>query len=181
MTFPDLPSEASVRGIDFTAHGVELPSLLREGRVVRVASWLGAVAKTHGAEVVSLDYVLCDDAFLHAMNIERLGHDTLTDIITFDLGEGPSHGGAPPITLEGECYVSLERVIDNATSYTDAPVVTDREVLVADELRRVLAHGLLHLCGLDDGNAEEVTRMRAAEERALYIWRAKFGPEATMS
>ena len=186
MTFPDLPDETPARGISFTAYDVEPPRLLSHGHEALLVEWLAAVAKTHGAEVVALDYVLCSDAFLHAMNVEHLGHDTLTDVITFDLRDRPP---ASPLSLEGECYISLERVRENALVYAgEDPAYGRRDpagrVPVADlhsdasegpedaELLRVFAHGLLHLCGLGDKSPEEAARMRAAEERALYIWRS---------
>ena len=148
MTFPASPrdGEAPSDQVEFHGHGVELPAILRD--VPRLQSWLAAVAKTHGARVRSLSYVLCDDAFLHEMNVERLGHDTLTDIITFDLSDG-----AMAIAVEGECYISLPRVLENATAYGPHPGTTtdpgpDARGGLDAELLRVIAHGLLHLCGL---------------------------------
>ena len=175
MTFPQIPArEDSTAAVSFNAHDVELPGLLRGRHAATVISWLAAVAKTHDAQLIGLDYVLCDDAFLHAMNVEHLGHDTLTDIITFDLGEGGTRERAPT-QIVGECYVSLERVTDNAVAFGRDAATSGAATALEAELLRVFAHGLLHLCGLGDATPEEVTRMRDAEERALYIWRAEFG------
>ena len=166
MTFPNLPADAREESsVGFHAHGVESPPLF--SHVAALETWLSAVAKTHNARISSLDYVLCDDDFLHAMNVERLAHDTLTDIITFDLSDDPTAG------IQGECYISLPRVHENAVSYAEVVAGTAPETT---ELLRVIAHGLLHLCGLGDKSEAEAEKMRAAEDEALYIWRSRFDP-----
>jgi len=152
MNFPTLPNHVSPEdSISFDAVDVELPRLDEE--VLKV--WLSAVAKTYDRTIVALSYVLCSDAFLLKMNIERLDHNTYTDIITFELGD--------PVDsfIDGECYISLERVLDNALSFDQSPEL---------ELRRVFAHGLLHLCGLSDKSPEELLHMRKAEQLALSLF-----------
>ena len=146
---PDPDPGRPVEAVTFVGEGIALPVELD---AAAARDWLLDVAAARGRVVAELTYVLLPDDALHAMNVEYLGHDTLTDVITFDLGGGD---GAP---IEGECYVSLERVRDNATDLGEP---------VARELHRVLAHGLLHLCGLDDGTLAEATAMRTAEEEAL--------------
>ena len=223
MTFPDLPLDDRAVPISFDVHETALPALLDGVGGEAVAQWLHAVAKTHDAQIASLDYVLVTDEYLHAMNVERLAHDTLTDVITFDLSEGGT------AFIEGECYISLPRVLENAGAYGNAagghdgagetpggvaeggavwpptdPVdhigtrVPEDQVRRVDpvnsggaratplsptqgtELLRVIAHGLLHLCGLGDKRPTEAEKMRAAEDEALYIWRSRFAPAAEL-
>ena len=152
---PDPVASRPADAVAFVTDGIALPTELDP---VRTGAWLVDVAAARGRVVAALTYVLLPDDALHAMNVEYLGHDTLTDIITFDLGDGD---GAP---IAGECYVSLERVRDNAADLGEPP---------ARELHRVLAHGLLHLCGLGDGSPAEAAAMRAAEREALGLLAAR--------
>ncbi len=101
---------------------------------------------------VHLNYIFCDDAYLLVLNQRYLEHDTLTDVITFDLGEVGSG------KLEGEIYISTERVRENAAQFA-APY--------ADELLRVVFHGMLHLCGYKDKSAEDAAAMRAEEDKCI--------------
>ncbi len=91
---------------------------------------------------------------MHAINLEYLDHDTLTDIITFDYGEPPG--------VEGEIFISLDRVRENAAELGEPP---------ARELARVVIHGVLHLCGQGDKSPEEAAEMRRKEEAALAEWK----------
>lgn len=150
MQFPSLPGDLDeqLSTISFDVVDVELPQLDEEV----LSLWLTAVAKTHDCTIASLGYVFCSDAYLLEMNVERLEHDTYTDIITFDLSD------AEGLPIEGECYISLERVAENAASFG---VRFERELL------RVVVHGLLHLCGLGDKTPEDASSMRIAEDSAL--------------
>jgi probable rRNA maturation factor len=116
--------------------------------------WLTALATREGFSVGELNYIFCSDDYLLQVNREYLEHDYYTDIITFDNSEEENR-------LEGDIFVSIDRVRDNA-----------RQLNVAEEqeLRRVLAHGLLHLCGFGDKTDEEVKRMRQKEEESLASW-----------
>lgn len=165
MKFPTLPPEPGggrARGVTFDADGVAYP----EGfDVDHVADWLSNVARERGYRIRELSYVLVSDAALHVMNVERLAHDTLTDVITFDLSETlpatadvDAEDGSRGPALEGECYISLDRVVDNADAYREPPL---------RELHRVMVHGLLHLTGLGDGTREQRALMRQAEDAAL--------------
>ena len=221
MTFPSLPPVERDAPVQFDAHELALPAVLTGANATAVGEWLSAVAKTHNAEIAALDYVLVTDEYLHAMNVERLAHDTLTDIITFDLSEGGAE------SVEGECYISLPRVLENADAYgapaegsfspmiapdggglwtpmdqADRPEAQDQVRPVHQvhspppaaaapratplsppeqaELLRVIAHGLLHLCGLGDETSAEAEKMRAAEDAALYIWRSRFARPAQL-
>lgn len=184
MTFPEIPiDQADGDVIAFHAVDVTPPRWLAEDEVL-LSAWLGAVAETRNAAIASLDYILCDDEYLHRINVRHLAHDTLTDIITFDLSEGAGDA------IRGECYVSLPRVVENADAYARSTVSTDARPVegepaaptgeepsgasTKEELLRVMAHGLLHLCGLRDKTSAEASDMRSAEDAALYIWRSRF-------
>ncbi len=112
---------------------------------------------------MQLDYILCSDEYLAEMNVEHLAHDTLTDIITFDLSDDDPTGASFSVetSIEGECYISQERVTDNAGGFGES---------LTHEMLRVLSHGLLHLCGFGDKSAEESAEIRAAEDSAIAEW-----------
>jgi probable rRNA maturation factor len=139
------------RRIFFTVS--EIPFKLKGQQVLR--DWLDQVAAQHKAKIASLSYVFVSDEHLLSMNKEFLQHDTYTDIITFPYDDGESDG------LVGEIFISIDRVRENAAEFG---VVFDQE------LRRVMAHGLLHLAGFKDKTAKEVKAMRAAEDGALALY-----------
>ena len=117
-------------------------------------NWIQSSIKKEGYQLISLSYVFCSDAYLLEMNIKHLNHKTLTDIITFDLSSYKKE-------IEGEIYISMERVKENAALY---------KVPVTQELHRVMIHGVMHLCGYKDKKSAEVKKMRAKEEEYLqYI------------
>ena len=178
MQFPNLDQEAESGGIAFAGSDVEPPLWLEASVAARVAAWLTAVAKTYSRHVTHLTYIFCSDDELHQMNIEYLDHDTLTDIITFDLRDEGSPAdssveanvtlphtttskSARPSPLEGECYISVDRVADNAVGFGESP---------QQEMLRVMLHGLLHLCGLGDKTAAQQRAMRQAEQQGLDLW-----------
>ena len=116
--------------------------------------WISSAIKKEGFKISSLSYIFCSDAYLLEMNINHLHHKTLTDIITFDLSSEKKE-------IEGEIYISMERVKENAAIY---------KVPISQELHRVMIHGVLHLCGYKDKKPVEVKKMRAKEEEYLqYI------------
>lgn len=119
----------------------------------RVESWLKATALKESYGIDSLGYVFCSDDFLLEINQQFLDHDTLTDIVTFDYTEGT--------ILNGEIYISTDRVADNAKDFN---------VDFDTELRRVIIHGLLHMCGYGDKTEDEKTRMRSKEDEYLALW-----------
>lgn len=119
----------------------------------RVESWLKAAALKESYGIDSLGYVFCSDDFLLEINQQFLDHDTLTDIVTFDYTEGT--------ILNGEIYISTDRVADNAKDFN---------VDFDTELRRVIIHGLLHMCGYGDKTEDEKTRMRSKEDEYLALW-----------
>ncbi|PXW14385.1 rRNA maturation RNase YbeY [Chryseobacterium sp. CBTAP 102] len=112
--------------------------------------WLEDLILSEGKKPGEINYIFCDDEYLLKINQDYLQHDYYTDIITFDYVKGK--------TISGEIFVSLQRISDNASSLS-----RDYE----EELRRVLAHGILHLAGYKDKTEEEEKEMRRMEE--LYL------------
>ncbi|MBR3579280.1 MAG: rRNA maturation RNase YbeY [Bacteroidales bacterium] len=115
--------------------------------------WLTALAATHGKKLGDINYIFCDDNYLLQLNLQYLQHDTLTDIITFDYVEGD--------LLNGDIYISVERVRENAEIFG---------VTFDEELLRVLAHGLLHLCGFKDKSKKDAAEMRSQEAAAMTLF-----------
>lgn len=113
--------------------------------------WLKRQAEREGYGIGELNYIFCSDEYVLQVNRDYLQHDYYTDIITFDQREEKD-------TIEGDIFISVERVADNAQQLN---------VSVEQEMRRVLAHGLLHLCGYGDKTDEEVAKMRMKEEEWL--------------
>ncbi|MDZ4668663.1 MAG: rRNA maturation RNase YbeY [bacterium] len=115
--------------------------------------WLMSVSMSHKAEIKELSFNFCSDEYILEMNKEHLNHDYYTDIITFDMGEP---GGA----IEGDIYISIDRVKENAKLNN-----TKYDM----ELNRVMAHGLLHLIGFQDKTIDQQKEMRLAEDGALKL------------
>lgn len=112
---------------------------------------ISQLMEEEGHDFTSLDYIFCSDEYLLEMNQKFLQHDDLTDIITFNLSEQKEE-------IVGEIYISIERVNDNALLFN-----TDFD----DELRRVMFHGALHLCGYKDKSKADQTVMRERENYYL--------------
>lgn len=112
------------------------------------------VAKRERKTPEEIAYIFCTDDYLLAINQRFLHHDTYTDIVTFDYAKGSKN-------LVGEVYISVDRVRDNAKTLN---------VPFEDELRRVVAHGLLHLCGYRDKTKAEKAAMRKKEDHCLSLW-----------
>lgn len=118
-----------------------------------IASWLSNVIVSEKKKEGDINYIFCDDEYLHKINVEYLDHDTLTDIISFDYSMGNE--------LHGDVFVSVERVKDNASDFN---------VSFEEELKRVLVHGILHYCGYKDkGEAEELL-MRSKEDEKIAMF-----------
>lgn len=130
--------------------GYDLP----EEQHNHLAGWISSVITARNAKPGTINYIFCGDQYLHAMNVEYLDHDTLTDIITFPLDVFP--------VIAGDLFISTERVADNAT---------DLGVTFRDELHRVIIHGILHLCGQGDKTKEQAKAMRELEDWALGLRR----------
>jgi rRNA maturation RNase YbeY len=115
-------------------------------------AWIRRVADSYGKKVGEVGYLFCNDEHILEVNREYLGHDYYTDIITFDYCEGN--------TLSGDLVISLDTVRTNAEKFHK-----DYD----EELHRVIIHGILHLCGLNDKGPGERELMEAAEDRALTL------------
>jgi rRNA maturation RNase YbeY len=120
---------------------------------IRTKRWLIKSLTNEGIEDGELTYVFCLDKRLVEINRAYLNHNTLTDIITFDLS--PAHG-----PLFGEIYISVQRVRENSAKYG---------VKFIDELHRVMIHGVLHLCGFKDKTTSDKMKMRKKEDAYLSL------------
>ena len=128
--------------------GIALPEILH----TQVSAWIKKIIDERGGKAGAINYIFCRDDYLHQMNVEYLEHDTLTDIITFPYEHFP--------LVSGDLFISTERVADNAA---------DRKIGYAEELHRVIIHGILHLCGQGDKTEVEATEMRQLENWALGL------------
>ena len=113
-------------------------------------AWLKEAAKAEGFRIGELNYIFCSDVYLLDINQKYLGHDTLTDIVTFDNSEDPK-------MIEGDIFISIERVQENALKFDTAE----------SELKRVMVHGLLHLAGYKDKDKTQKELMRNKENEYL--------------
>ena len=130
------------------AFNYENSFILKDEKSLEV--WIENIALEEEFEVGEINYIFCDDAYLHKLNVEFLKHDTLTDIMSFDNSLGK--------LINGDIFISTERVADNAKDFN---------VSFDDELHRVMIHGVLHYMGYKDKSEEEKTAMRNAENTAL--------------
>ena len=117
----------------------------------KAEKWLETVAQKEGFRIEELNYIFMSDEGLYKINMEYLNHDTYTDIITFDNSEDAE-------SIEGDIFISIERVRENAKTYNSS---------FETELRRVIAHGLLHLCGYKDKTETDANVMRKKEDECL--------------
>lgn len=115
--------------------------------------WLHEVIISEGKKEGDVNYIFCDDEYLLQMNIQYLDHDTLTDIISFDYTVGNE--------IAGDIFISVERIRENATDFN---------VTFDDELKRVMAHGILHFCGYKDKSEEDEILMRSKEEEKISMF-----------
>ena len=139
--------------ISFLTENIKMPKLDRKA----VRAWITAVAATYeGRKVGDLSYIFCNDERILEVNKEFLGHDYYTDIITFDYSE--------PSKISGDMFISLDTVLSNSSKFHTS---------YDKELMRVIIHGVLHLCGINDKGPGERAVMEAAEERALDMWYKK--------
>lgn len=135
--------------IGFETKNVDMPAL----DFARVERWLGEAAAAYNRHIGNLNYLFCDDEEILRVNREFLRHDYFTDIITFDYSHRERVGG--------DLFISLDTVRSNAG---------ELGVSYDSELLRVIVHGLLHLCGIDDKGPGEREIMEANENAALRIW-----------
>ena len=134
--------------ISYNTEGVRMPNIKRR----ETTAWIKAVAATYGKRVGEVGYMFVDDEKILEVNREYLGHDYYTDIITFDYDEGD--------VINGDIVISLDTVRSNAEQLGKP---------YDEELHRVIIHGILHLCGINDKGKGEREKMEAAENRALQL------------
>lgn len=115
--------------------------------------WLESVIESEGKSIEEINFIFCDDEYLHKINLQYLDHDTYTDIISFDNSEGG--------LLAGDIFISVERVMENSTEIG---------VPFDEELRRVLVHGVLHFCGYKDKTESETQIMRQKEDEKIAMF-----------
>jgi len=117
-----------------------------------IESWVQRMILIHECEEGEVNYIFCDDVYLHKLNMEFLKHDTLTDIISFDNSMGK--------LINGDIYISIERIVENAKDY---------KVSFSEELQRVMIHGVLHCLGFKDKTEEDQKEMTIQENKALFV------------
>ena len=134
--------------ISYQSDGVPMPNIKHR----ETTTWIRKVAARHGRRVGSIGYMFVSDEKILEVNKQYLGHDYYTDIITFDYDEGD--------TINGDLVISLDTVRTNAEKFGKT---------YEEELHRVIIHGILHLCGINDKGPGEREIMEAAENKALEI------------
>ncbi len=145
----DLPADL-VEPIEFIAEDIDF----EPSDIAALESWIRNIISRESCRLSFLNFIFCSDAYLLELNEEYLGHDTLTDIITFPYQSSP--------IIEGDIFISIERVRENAQDFG---------VSFESELQRVMIHGVLHLCGYKDKTGEEQAMMRQKEDEALALFR----------
>ena len=134
--------------ITYNSEGVRMPKIKKRD----TSAWIKAVAASYGRKVGEIGYLFVDDEKILEVNREYLGHDYYTDVITFDYDEDD--------TVSGDIVVSLDTVRSNAQLFGKT---------YEEELYRVIIHGILHLCGINDKGPGEREIMEAAENKALAM------------
>lgn len=117
-----------------------------------ISLWISAAISSEGFKEGEINYVFCDDKYLHKLNVEFLKHDTLTDIISFDYTVGK--------IIQGDIFISIDRVKDNAKDFKNS---------FDEELHRVIIHGILHYCGYKDKTDSDAKIMRNKENHYLKL------------
>ena len=134
--------------ITYNSEGVRMPKIKKRD----TSAWIKAVAASYGRRVGEIGYLFVDDEKILEVNREYLGHDYYTDVITFDYDEDE--------TVSGDIVISLDTVRSNAQLFGKT---------YEEELYRVIIHGILHLCGINDKGPGEREIMEAAENKALAM------------
>ena len=134
--------------ITYNTDGVKMPSIKKRENT----AWVKAVAASYGKRVGEIAYIFCDDEKILEVNREYLQHDYYTDVITFDYTEANR--------ISGDIFISLDTIQSNAESFGAA---------YGEELYRILIHGVLHLCGINDKGPGEREIMTQKENEALAL------------
>ena len=120
------------------------------------SNWVSTVIISEGKSEGEINYIFCDDDYLLDLNQKHLNHDTLTDIISFDYSLGNE--------IHGDIYISIARVRENAEDFN---------VTFAEELKRVMIHGILHYCGYKDKSESDEKLMRTKENEKIELFHVK--------
>ncbi len=134
--------------INYYTENVKTPPIKKK----EVNEWIKKVAELHGKKVGEISYIFCDDAKILEVNNQYLQHDYYTDIITFDYTAGNK--------ISGDIFISLDTVKSNSEQFG-----TD----YIEELHRIIIHGILHLCGIEDKSDEARKNMTDKENEALAL------------
>ncbi|MGI6224400.1 MAG: rRNA maturation RNase YbeY [Prevotella sp.] len=134
--------------ISYQADGIDMPDIKKR----EITKWIKDVAATYQRRVGDIGYMFVNDEKILEVNRQYLGHDYYTDIITFDYDEGN--------VISGDIVISLDTVRSNAEQFGKT---------YDDELHRVIIHGILHLCGINDKGPGEREIMEACENKALKM------------
>ncbi|SDG76216.1 rRNA maturation RNase YbeY [Winogradskyella thalassocola] len=116
----------------------------------QLSEWISNTISEESCKEGEINYIFCNDYYLHKLNVDFLDHDTLTDVISFDYSVGKE--------LHGDIYISVERVEENASDF---------KVAFQDEIARVIIHGVLHYCGYKDKTDADEKEMRSKEDYYL--------------
>lgn len=117
------------------------------------SDWISRVILSENKKEGDVNYIFCDDEYILEINKQYLDHDYYTDIISFDYSVGNE--------LNGDIFVSIERVKENATDFN---------ATFDEELKRVIIHGILHYCGYKDKSEEDETLMRSKEDEKTKMF-----------
>jgi rRNA maturation RNase YbeY len=120
----------------------------------KYSDWIERVIFSESKNYGEVNYIFCDDDYLFKINVDYLDHDTLTDIISFDYSD--------KLNIQGDIFISVDRVKENAKLF---------KVSLENELRRVMAHGILHYCGYKDKTEEDSKIMRQKEEEKIALFK----------
>ena len=134
--------------ITYSAENVKMPKIRKRD----TSAWIKKVAASYGRKVGEIGYLFVDDEKILEVNNEYLGHDYYTDIITFDYDEDD--------IISGDLVISLDTVRYNAELFSKP---------YEEELFRVIIHGILHLCGINDKGPGEREIMEQEENKALAL------------
>lgn len=135
--------------IYYQSEDIKMPKIAKR----KVSTWVKEVAKLHGYKVGDISYIFCSDEKILEVNRQYLQHDYYTDIITFDYTEER--------VISGDLFISLDTVRTNAEQFN---------VSYESEFYRVVIHGILHLCGINDKGPGEREVMEAHENESLALW-----------
>ncbi|MCQ2224697.1 MAG: rRNA maturation RNase YbeY [Paludibacteraceae bacterium] len=136
--------------IYYQSEDIKMPKIAKR----KVTAWVKEVAKRHGYKVGDISYIFCSDEKILEVNRQYLQHDYYTDIITFDYTEED--------VISGDLFISLDTVRTNAEQFN---------ATYESEFYRVVIHGILHLCGINDKGPGEREIMEANENEALALWK----------